>query len=631
MKTSIATVSIAGTLEAKMAAAAQAGFNGIEIFENDLTQFPGTAADVKAMAAAHGLEILALQPFRDFECLPEPQRSQAFYRARKKFELMHELGTERLLICSSISPYAADYDFQKAADDLAELSELAKAEGFRIGFEALSWSPYAPDYDQVWDIIKRADHPNLGICLDTFHMFARGNTLDTLHNEITPDKINLVQVADAPKMNMEILQYSRHYRCFPGQGDLPVVEFAQVLKEKGYDDYYSHEIFNDEFRASSPVEKAMDGIRSLIWLDEQSDLALNASQQTAQSDSKPAVQPSDNIIDDIEFIEFAVAGEAGDQLVSLLNQLGFRETHQHKSKQVTLMRQGDINLVLNRAPESQAHQHFNDHGLSVCALGFATDDIRRVVQQTETYRCKGLVSTAGPGELNIPAIKGIGDSLMYFVETKPVRFFEMDFVALAEEADAAASASLGLKRIDHLGQTVSATDFLSAAFLYKTLFNFQVQPSQDLPDPQGLVSSRTTMSPNGKIAIPINHSYARYSSSARFLDKTSGSGVHQLAFECDDIFAAAERLSAGSVLPIPANYYRDLEARFELGVEKISKLQRYNILFDRNEQGEFLHLYTRTVHGLHFELVQRVGGYKNFGEANAFIRLAAQSRLDAEG
>lgn len=611
MKKSLATVSISGSLEEKLQAAAKAGYDGVEIFENDLTQYDGAPADVRRMAEDLGIEIIALQPFRDFEAMPEPYRSQNFYRARRKFELMHELGTTRMLICSNVSPHVID-DRDRAAADLRELAELAADEGFSIGYEALAWGRHVADYDVAWDIVKRADHPNLGIILDTFHMFARGNTLDTLRNEITADRIALVQVADAPSLQMDVLHYSRHFRCFPGQGDMPVAEFVRCLRDKGFNDYLSHEIFNDEFRASSPLEKAVDGMRSLIWLEEQAPVEF---------------VPEQPEITDVEFIEFAVEGESGEEMIELLRRLGFRETHRHRSKDVSLMRQGDINLVLNREPASQAHEHYQAHGVSVCALAFATSNLRQTLARTERYHSVRFANQSGPGELNIPAIRGIGDSLVYLVERNDgsrgdVRFFDVDFVRV----ESAEANEIGLERIDHVGQTVSNTDFLSASFFYKSLFGFDVEASTDLPDIYGLVVSRVASSKNGRVRIPINTTAAREASAQRFISKARGSGVQQIAFACDDIFAAAAGIGPENLLPIPDNYFRDLDARFALEPELLERMRSLNVLYDRNDDGEFFHLYTREVHGVFFEVVQRVDGYARYGEANAHIRLAAQAR-----
>jgi len=614
MKTSIATVSISGTLPEKMQAAAAAGFQGIEIFENDLVQYDGSAADIRQLAADLHLEIIALQPFRDFEAMPEPYRSQNFYRAQKKFELMHELGTKKLLICSNVSPHLIN-DQARAAADLNELAELAKKEGFNIGYEALAWGRYTADYGDAWSIVKQADHSNLGIILDNFHMYARGNTLDILRDEIPLDKIALVQVADAPALKMETLYYSRHFRCFPGQGDMQVKEFVQCLKDKGYNDYLSHEIFNDEFRSSSATEKAVDGMRSLIWLAEQT-----ASGETNTQRSEKVV---DEGVQDVEFIEFALPEGNDNPLFTLLQALGFSETHQHRSKNVTLMQQGGINLVLNREPSSQAHEHFKTHGSSVCALALSTGNLKRSFDRAAQYHCPSFMNQAGPGELNIPAIRAVGDSLVYFLDDQSkVNFYDVDFAPIT----GAEQNSIGLERIDHIGQTVANTDFLSAAFFYKSLLEFDITPNQDLPDIYGLVVSRLAMSRNKKVRIPINMTATSQASAQRFLDKTKGSGVQQIAFASSDILASAAAIPKELLLEIPNSYYLDLDARFALDKELLEQLRSHNVMYDSNADGEFFHCYSKEVNGVFFEIVQRIDSYQNYGEPNAHIRLAAQSR-----
>ncbi len=607
MKTGIATVSIAGTLSEKLHAAAKAGFDGVEIFENDLTQSELTPRQVRQLAESLGLEIIALQPLRNFEAMPEPWRTQNFYQAQKKFELMHELGTSRLMICSNVSPQVLD-DPSLAAADLHQLAELAQQEQFMIGYEALAWGRYVHDYAQAWEIVKRADHPNLGILLDTFHMYARNNTLDLLRDEIPANKIALVQLADAPSLQMDVLNFSRHFRCFPGQGDMPIVEFMQCLKHKGYNDYISHEIFNDEFRASKAEEKATDGMRSLIWLGEQ---------------IKQAELPTPSL-DNVAFIEFAIEGEEGGKLIRLFEQLGFCLTHRHKSKNVDLMRQGDINLVLNHEPQSQAHQYYLSHGVSVCAMGFGTSSVAQMIKRSKHYGCARFNNQAGEGELNLPAIKGVGDQLIYFVDSQAnPAFYEVDFVPVSEPLSENCGA--GLKAFDHIGQTVLDTDMLSATFFFKALFGFDIEPSLDLSDINGLVTSRVAKNASGSVRLPFNASSARNSAAQRFVDQAKGAGVQQIAFSCDDIFASVKKVSRECVLPIGDNYYRDLDARFQLDPELLARLREYNVLFDQTEDGQFFHFYTKEQFGVFFEVVQRVN-YQGYGESNAHIRLAAQAR-----
>src|SRR5580693_4794680 len=262
---SIATVSIGGALDEKLKTIAAAGFDAVEIFENDFTSFDGSARDVARMCGDLGLRICALQPFRDFEGMGEPQRKQTFRRAEMKFDLMGELGTDLLLVCSNVSPLALG-GIDRAADDFCELGERAAKRGLRVGFEALAWARYVNDYRDAWEIVRRAAHPAIGIILDSFHTLAPGFPVGPIA-AIPADRIFLVQLADAPQLDLDVLSWSRHFRCFPGQGNLPVADFMRAVDTTGYKGPLSLEIFNDQFRAQSTREVAIDGMRSLMLIE----------------------------------------------------------------------------------------------------------------------------------------------------------------------------------------------------------------------------------------------------------------------------------------------------------------------------------------------------------------------------
>ena len=264
---SIATVALSGSLDEKLRAIAGAGFDAVEIFENDLLTFNGSPRDVGQLCRDLGLSICAFQPFRDFEGMPEPQRTRNFARARHKFDLMQELQTDLLLICSNVSP-ASLGGIDRAAADFHALGELAASHGVRVGFEALAWGRHVNDYRDAWEIVRRADHKSIGVILDSFHALAPGFPVTAIQS-IPADKIFLVQLADAPKLGLDVLSWSRHFRCFPGQGDLPVAGFMEAVAATGYAGPLSLEIFNDQFRSGSAVRTATDGLRSLILLEDQ--------------------------------------------------------------------------------------------------------------------------------------------------------------------------------------------------------------------------------------------------------------------------------------------------------------------------------------------------------------------------
>ena len=224
---SIATVCVSGSLQEKLEAIAAAGFKAVEIFENDLIAFPGSPTEVRRICADHGLDIVTCQPFRDFEGMPEGRRQRVFDRAERKFDLLQELGTDLLFVCSSVSPEALP-GIDRLAADFAELGERAGRRGLRVGYEALAWGRHVFDYRDAWEIVRRANRPEVGIILDSFHILARGLDLAAI-GTIPRDKIAMVQMADAPLLQMDPLSWSRHWRCLPGQGDLNLSGFMLSL------------------------------------------------------------------------------------------------------------------------------------------------------------------------------------------------------------------------------------------------------------------------------------------------------------------------------------------------------------------------------------------------------------------
>ena len=156
----------------------------------------------------------------------------------------------------------------RAAADFHELGERAAKQDLRVGYEALAWGRHVNDHRDAWEIVRRAEHPNIGLILDSFHTLARRIDLSSVRS-IPSDKIFIVQLADAPLIDMDLLYWSRHFRNMPGEGDLPVREFMQAVAATGYDGYISLEIFNDQFRGGSAKAISVDGKRSLVWLMDQ--------------------------------------------------------------------------------------------------------------------------------------------------------------------------------------------------------------------------------------------------------------------------------------------------------------------------------------------------------------------------
>jgi 4-hydroxyphenylpyruvate dioxygenase len=619
VQTAIATVCLAGTLNEKLEAMAAARFKGVEIFENDLLSFDGTPAQVGRRIKDLGLEAVTFQPFRDFEGMPEPQRTKAFSRAERKFDLMQELGCDLLMVCSNVSPDSLG-GIERAAADFHELGERAAARGLRVAFEALAWGRHVNDYRDSWEVVRRADHPAVGLVLDSFHVLARGSELAPLR-DIPKDRIFLVQMADAPKLDMDYLSWSRHYRCFPGQGELPVTEFMDALNATGFDGLLSLEIFNDSFRAGSARSVAVDGQRALLFmLDE---LQRRTGTPIA---AMPNLPPRAHCRG-IDFVEFAMDETAAASFEGALAALGFTKAGVHKSKAVSRWRQGDINLVVNCEKEGFAHSFNITHGSAVCAMALKVDDAAAALARAGQLLDQPFRQLVRPGEIYVPAVRGLGGSLVYFTDDKTDlgRHWEIDF----DVPPSPGGAGAGLTAFDHVAQSMHYEEMLTWLLFYTSLIDVRKTPVQDVLDPGGVVRSQVVEAGDGALRLVLNASQSQHTLASRFLNDLFGSGVQHIAFATDDIFTTVERVRAAGVelLPIPENYYDDLDARIDLAPAALERLRANNVLYDRLGAGEYFQAYTKDFDGgFFFEIVQR-RGYSGFGAANAPIRLAAQTRL----
>ncbi|MGB0748341.1 MAG: bifunctional sugar phosphate isomerase/epimerase/4-hydroxyphenylpyruvate dioxygenase family protein [Magnetospiraceae bacterium] len=609
MKHAIATVSLGGNLREKLEAVSAAGFDGIEIFDADLFASEATPADVGAMVKDLGLEIVALQPFRDFEGMPEPQRSRGLERAKRKFDLMNQLGTKNILVCSNVSIHALE-GRERAAADLHALGHLAASFDVQVGYEALAWGRYISDYRDAWEVVKLTDHPHVGIILDSFHILSRNLPLDTIRS-IPAEKITFVQVADAPKLEMEILQWSRHFRNFPGQGDLPVGDFTEAVLDTGYDGWLSLEIFNDQFRLGLPRQVARDGHRSLIYL-------------TEGLGGRP--MPPQATCERIEFLEFALDDDSATALRGMFEGLGFHRAGTHKSKEVERWVQGDINLVINTENDGFAHAYNLMHGPSVCAVGLRLDDAGAALARAESLLADSFSQAVGPGELEVPAVRGPGGSLLYFTDGGNAlgRIWDIEFAP-----ESASRPDAGLTHIDHIAQSMSREEVLRWRLFYLSLFDFEKTPQVDIADPSGLVESQVIQSPHRGVRICLNASESRRTMASKFMAEYLGAGVQHIAFATDDIFTTVERLVKNDValLRIPQNYYDDVEVQFGLDPDLIERMRALNILYDQDERGSYFQVYTDVfADRFFFEVVQRQS-YDGYGAPNAPIRLVAQSRI----
>jgi 4-hydroxyphenylpyruvate dioxygenase len=606
----IATVALSGTLRDKLEACAAVGFDGVEIMEADLLTFEGSPTDVRHICEDLGLRIEIYQPFRDFEAMPEPQRRRNLDRAERKFDVMQALGTDLVLVCSNTLAAAIDDD-ARAAADLAEMAERAARRGLRVGFEALSWARHVNRWAHAWRIVQQAGHPALGLIVDSFHTLGLNDDPSGIA-QVPADRLFFVQMADAPKLSMDVLSWSRHFRNFPGQGELDVIGFMRAALASGYSGPLSLEVFNDDFRAAPAQFVARDGLRSLIFTEAEA--------------SDHAVLPPMPAADGVEFLEFAVDETTGPELADFLCTLGFRHAGRHRSKAVDLYRNGGVNLVLNAEQDSAAAEHFHLHGPSVCAMAIRVDDAARAQTRARALLCPDWQEPIGAGERRIPAVRSPDGTLINLIQRDAGdrSFWEDDFELFPAPGDA--NPLLG---IDHVVLALPVGRMASHVLFWRALFGLIPQPQLDTADPYGLVHSRALVSVDGRLRIVLNASEGRGTLTGRFVSAYAGAGVHHIALATPDILRTVQDFEVrhAPLLPMPANYYEDLSARWPLDDAALRELQSRGLLYDRDDAGEFRHLYTEAFHDrFFFEAVQRQAGYAGFGAANASVRTAAQAR-----
>ncbi|MFG2374798.1 bifunctional sugar phosphate isomerase/epimerase/4-hydroxyphenylpyruvate dioxygenase family protein [Streptomyces sp. NPDC048504] len=590
MRTSIATVSLSGSLTEKLTAASRAGFDGVEIFENDLLASPLTPEEIRARCADLGLTIDLYQPMRDIEAVPEAEFARNLRRARHKFELMRRLGTDTVLVCSNVSPLAEDDDALAAAQ-LSQLADLAQEFDVRVAYEALAWGRHVSTYDHAWRIVEAAGHPALGTCLDSFHILSRGSDPKGIE-DIPGEKIFFLQLADAPLLAMDVLQWSRHYRCFPGQGGFDVAGLVRHVLTAGYDGPLSLEIFNDVFRQAEAGPTAVDAQRSLLVLQE----------------TVGVLEPPTPVVPTgIAFAELVTPD--AEPVSALLGALGFARTARHHGKPVDLWQQGEARILVNTGPALRRD------GTALAAIGLESPDPQGAARRAEALLAPVLPRRRAPGDAQLDAVAAPDGTELFFCAqaTPELPGWRADFT----DTTGRLPAGTGVQRIDHLALTQPWHHFDEATLFHRSVLGLHAQESVDVADPYGLLRSRAVTTPDGSVRIALSVGAA---------PSEDGAHAQHIALATEDVVAAARRFreSGGRLLRMPANYYDDLAARFTFPEGELETYQDLGILYDRDAGGEFRHCYTRTVGRVFFELVQREPGYRGYGAQNAPVRLAAQ-------
>ncbi|MCW2850060.1 MAG: hpd [Marmoricola sp.] len=599
MRKGIATVSLSGVLGDKLDAVARAGFDAIELFDNDLIGSPLSPRDVASRCADLGLEIALFQPIRDLEGVPPERFEGVLHRLRTKLGVMGDLGATTLLACSNAGADAVD-DVDLTAEQLHRVGEVAGEHGVTVAFEALAWGRHVNRVGQAWEAVTRADHPAVTLAVDTFHILARGDDGTALAG-VPGDRIGFLQVADAPLLDMNLLEWSRHFRCFPGQGTLDVTGVVAATLAAGYRGPLSLEVFSDVVRETDALVTARAAMRSLLFLGDQLAHAVPAVERDLVSAAPPPAARTD-----AAFLE--IANPAGDSDVEkLFGALGFVLAGRHRSKPVTWWRNGDAHVVLNDGPGPPRSPH-------ATALGVSAPPVETVAARAAALLWPEVSTTRGADEAMLPGITS-PSGLHVFVSDTPGHddHWQRDFEPVEH---AGVGTWLG---IDHLAISVPPHQLNEETAFFRTLFDLAPGAPEEFMEPHGRLRSLALRPADGDLRVVLNVSEA--SAEAPY-------GVTQVAFRCDHVARVVDELRSRGVpfLRIPDNYYVDLVARFDLAAEDVARLRHHQLLYDRSPRGELLHAYTDPLAtGFHVELLERRGDYDGYGSANTFVRLAAQA------
>ena len=419
--------------------------------------------------------------------------------------------------CSSArtSPPTAIDDDALAAEHLHLLASRAGERGLRIAYEALAWGRHVNDYAHAWDIVAAADHPALGTCLDSFHILSVGSDLDRLA-DIPGERVFYLQLADAPRLVMEVLQWSRHYRCFPGQGAFDLADFVERVLRTGYAGPLSLEVFNDVFRQADPDRTAVDAMRSLLVLEHQLG-------RTPLPDSPR--------LDGFAFVELGVDAVSAPETEALLATMGFSHVGPHRSKPVQLWQHGELRIVLNHG--------VGDDDPEVVAVAVESADPARSAARAEALCAPVLDRRRNPGEAELAAVEAPDGTSLFFCGSSWLD----DFLALGPAGD---EDPMPIARIDHITLAQPFEAFDEAGLFYRSVLDLEPGDSAELAAPGGLLRSR---------AFAARRTCGSPSTCPALAGTQHGQAeLQHVAFSTDDALAAARALHdrGAPLLPIPA-------------------------------------------------------------------------------
>lgn len=563
-----ATSSISGDLPDKLKSIAMAGFDAVELSLADVAGFDGSLEYLANLITQNGLSLAALGPVAG---AGNPDNILS------KIKMARDLNAAVLLVHAD-----------------ASLPPANTRKGVRIALCVQGQSEA--------DVLAKASEDWVGIALRSDAALADGSRPARLR-DIPGEKVFHVCLGDGPFGPL-----------LPGLGNLNLGGFVRVLKRAGYAGPWS---------VSSRMGGAANAYRALVNV-----LDDVAQTEPALRDDVPILPPRVPATG-FEFIEFAVDEKSAAPLEAQLTSMSFRRERNHVSKDVALWRQGAVNIVVNKEPAGHARNAFVNHGPTVCDMGMRVSNAQDAVARAQALGTGAFAQDVKLGELAIPAIRGVGGSVMHFIDEKSDlhRVWDIEFNQVQRQP---AIQPAGVRRIDHVAQTMKYDEMQNWLLFYISTFELEKTAVVNVTDPSGIVRSQAMTSPEGQVRLNLNGAEGHQTFAGGFVADKFGAGVQHVAFASDDIFETTAQLVENGFpfLQVPSNYYVETQGHFGLNDQQTARLKLGNILYDRDDDGEYFQLYSQPIFaGFFFEIVERRSGYSGFGARNASVRLAAQSKF----
>ena len=551
-------------------------------------------------------EISSIIPNSNFYDLINEKK---FDKIKEKLDYFEIINSKRIIVDLDLL-FKKDFSNNDIDSKINQLSKLFLNYKLKLSF--LLPSKINSNFNNILRKIISIKNPSFYLTINSKNILMDGSQ-PSLINQIPLSLIDHVQLTDISKYIYSEDQISNLSELLPNEGVLDLKSFIKIFLKKNYKGSISvanNNILNNKANLIKDANRAFvsvfdDVVSSDISLDN-----LNLK-----------IPPKINL-NGFEFLEFSVFGEDHTSLVKMLKKLSFRKERIHKTKNVELWRQGSINILINFEKNSFAEQVYLKNGPSICDIAIKVKDAIQTIDRAKKLGIKEHSQSVSVGELKIPAIKGVDGSVIHFIDQKSNLFqlWNLDFNYLKPEP----IQPSGLRSIDHISQSMKEEEMRSWLFFYLSNFNMYKTTQLDLVSSKGIIKSQAISSPEGEVRLNLNGSNNSQTIAGSFMTNKTGSSIQHIAFNTDDIFETVNILSENKFpfLQIDKKYYSQLQNKYDLDEKTLNNLKRNNILYDKNEFGEFFQIYSEPIFtGFFFEIVQRKQNYKGYGESNATHRI----------